>query len=173
MVFIDGGNLYQSLRGTLKRTDLDYQRFVEAIAADRQLQRTYFYTAAVDQALQPEVFKAQQQFLTAIQSTPYFEVKLGRLVYRNWPGQPPIEKGIDVRLATDMLTRAYRDHFDVAVLVSGDNDFVDLVQAVKDQGKHVEVALFRDGGASLQLRNAADRVIEIDAAFLANCWRKK
>lgn len=86
-------------------------------------------------------------------------------------GGEPIEKAIDVRLATDMLTRAYKDHFDVAILVSGDNDFTDLVQAVKDQGKHVEAALFDPPTSSRQLREAADKVTVIDAALLAKCWR--
>lgn len=102
---------------------------------------------------------------------PYFEVRLGRLVYRNWPVAPPFEKGIDVRLATDMLTHAHRGNFDVTLLVSGDSDFADVLQAVKDQGKHVEVALFGSATSSIKLRDVADRVITLDAAFLTKCWR--
>lgn len=96
---------------------------------------------------------------------------LGHLVYRNWPSAAPYEKGIDVRLATDMLSHAFRNTFDVAMLVSGDADFADMLQAVKDQGKHVEVALLGPITSSIRLRDVADRVIKIDAGFLANCWR--
>ena len=60
-----------------------------------------------------------------------------------------------------------------AILVSGDNDFSDALQAVKELGKHVEVALFGSGRSSQQLRAEADKVLVIDAAFLAKCWRSK
>jgi uncharacterized protein (TIGR00288 family) len=99
----------------------------------------------------------------------YLEIRLGRLVYR---GSPPVafEKGVDIKLATDMLVHGSNDNYDVALLVSGDTDFADALQAVKDQGHHVEVALFEPGG-SQRLREVADRVIRIDAAFLIDCWR--
>lgn len=171
MVFIDGSNLYHSLRNDFHRTDLDYAKFVNCLAHGREVRRTYYYCALVDQTKEPQPYRDQQRFLSILQRTPYFEVRPGRLVYRNWPSAPPIEKGVDVRLATDMLTRAFRDHYDVAVLVSGDADFADLLQAVKDQGKQVEVALFGPPTSSRQLREAADVVISLDAAFLAGCWQ--
>ena len=42
---------------------------------------------------------------------------------------------MDVRLATDLIL--LRDIYDVAVIVSGDQDYVPAVQAVKDFGKKV------------------------------------
>jgi uncharacterized LabA/DUF88 family protein len=42
---------------------------------------------------------------------------------------------------------------------------------VKDQGKHVEVALFDPPTSSRQLRDAADKVIVLDAPLLGKCWR--
>lgn len=40
-------------------------------------------------------------------------------------------------LAIDMLTKAYEKHYDIALLLAGDGDFVDLVEAIKDTGKSV------------------------------------
>ena len=57
----------------------------------------------------------------------------------------------------------------LAILVSGDTDFADALQAVKDLGHHVEVALF-DPRGSQRLRDVADRIIRIDILFLADCW---
>ena len=74
-----------------------------------------------------------------------------------------------MRLATDMLTHAYRGNFDVALLVSRDNDFADVLQAVKDLGRHVEVALFGPASSSTQLRVIADKVITMDATLLKKC----
>jgi uncharacterized LabA/DUF88 family protein len=59
----------------------------------------------------------------------------------------------------------------VAILVAGDNDFAGAVQAVKDNGKHVEVALFGKQGTSQQLRSAADRVIVINSRLFKDCWK--
>ena len=100
------------------------------------------------------------------------ELRLGRLVYTNWPSVPPYEKGTDVQLATDMITHSYKSNYDVAILVAGDNDFAGAVQAVKDNGKHVEVALFGKQGTSQQLRAAADMVIPITARLLKDCWKE-
>jgi uncharacterized LabA/DUF88 family protein len=57
------------------------------------------------------------------------------------------------------------------VLVAGDNDYVGALQSVKDNGKHVEVALFGKEQTSRQLRAVADRVITINARFLKGCWK--
>lgn len=45
------------------------------------------------------------------------------------------EKAVDVKLATDLIM--LRDIYDVALIVSGDQDYVPAVQAVKDFGKIV------------------------------------
>ena len=95
---------------------------------------------------------------------PYLEMWLGRLIYRNWPNEPPYEKGIDVKLATDMLVHAFRGNYDVIILVSGDSDFADALQSIKDQALHVEVALFggawasQHQGCSRQSHNAGCRL---------------
>ena len=77
-----------------------------------------------------------------------------------------------MKMATDMLVHGTRANYDVAVLVSGDTDFKDALQAVKDFGRHVEVTLFGHEGSSQALRDVADRVIRIDEAYLADCWRQ-
>ncbi len=111
-------------------------------------------------------------FIIYLARIPNFELKLGQLVYPpNPPGATPYEKGVDVRLATDMLVHAARNNYDTAILVSGDADFADMVQAVKDWGKNVKIVLFgRDG--SRVLRDVADRIIEVDPSFLDDCWRQ-
>jgi uncharacterized LabA/DUF88 family protein len=171
MVFIDGSNLYHSLRNHFKRTDLDIGKFCRKIIKRRQLVRIYYYNAKVGQKQEPELYKQQQAFFDGINAIPYTELRLGRLVYTNWPSVPPYEKGTDVQLATDMITHSYKNNYEVAILVAGDNDFAGAVQAVKDNGKHVEVALFGKQGTSQQLRNVADVVIPINIRLLKDCWK--
>lgn len=170
MVFIDGSNLYHSLRDQLGRTDLDFEKFYRKLVGDRRLVRVYYYNAPVDQTKQPQQYASQRRFFDRMRRLPYLEMRLGRLVYRNWPTAQPYEKGIDIKLATDMLVHAFRGNYEVAVLVSGDTDFGDALQAVKDLGKHVEVVLFWGGSSSRHLRDVADKVIVLDQDFLQDCW---
>lgn len=170
IVYIDGSNLYHSLKETLRRTDIDFQKLCDKIVGNRRLVRVYYYNAPVDQTKEPGRYQNQQRFFQAMKETPYLELRLGRLVYRNWPTESPYEKGIDVKLATDMLSHAVRDNYDVATLVSGDNDFADALQAVKDLGKNVEVALFGQRTSQF-LREVSDKVIALDAGFLSDCWK--
>jgi len=171
MIFIDGSNMYHSLKHFYKRTNLDIGRFCQKILGRRQLVRMYYYNARVGRKEEPERYKRQQSFFAEVTAIPYTELRLGRLVYNNWPGTPPYEKGVDIQLATDMITHSFKNNYDVAILVAGDNDFVGALQSVKDNGKNVEVALFGKERTSMQLRNVADRVITIDGRLLRGCWK--
>ena len=70
------------------------------------------------------------------------------------------EKAVDVKLASDLI--ALKDIYDIAVIVSGDQDYVPAVQVIKDYGKRVVTVAFerRDGrllpGGARQLNQASD-----------------
>jgi len=72
-------------------------------------------------------------------------------------------------IAVDMLKYAYDDTYDTAILVSGDGDFAAAVNAVKDRGKHVEHAYFKDA-PSVALRKAYDKYIPLDKDFISPCF---
>ena len=173
MVYIDGSNLYHSLRSAANRTDLDFLAFARKLAGQRTLQRTYYYNAQADQSNDPTGYQQQRRFLSSLRDVDYLEVRLGRLIYRNYPHEPPYEKGIDIKIATDLLVHGGNGNYDAAILVSGDTDFCDALQAVKNAGKIVEVALFDPPTSSRVLRDVADRVIRINRDFLADCWRTR
>jgi uncharacterized LabA/DUF88 family protein len=170
-IYIDGSNLYHLLKNEFSRTDLDFEKFCNKLLGGRHLVRIYYYNVPLDQTKEPERYKEQQKFFLGMRRLPYLEMRLGRLIYRNWPNEPPYEKGIDVKLATDMLVHGFRGNYDVIILVSGDSDFADALQAIKDQARHVEVALFGPAWTSQHLRDVADKVITLDADFLSQCWK--
>lgn len=76
------------------------------------------------------------------------------------------EKGVDVKLATDLLV--LNDIYDVGIIVSGDADYVPVVQSVKDWGKQIiNVSFLKRGGGILpggakRLNRIADRSLEVD-----------
>jgi hypothetical protein len=51
-----------------------------------------------------------------------------------WPTRPAVEKGIDVKLAIDFVTKAVAREFDVGILASCDTDLAPAVEAVLDLG---------------------------------------
>src|SRR5262245_6026602 len=58
-------------------------------------------------------------------------------------------KGVDIALTKDMLSHAFLNNYDAAVLVAGDGDYMPLVEEVKRLGKIVYVAFFTGDGAGL------------------------
>lgn len=165
-IFIDGSNLYHGGRRANVRVDV--QKLSEKLLDGREIVRNYYYAATVPQDMNVAVHEAQARFLASFDYAPYFEVKLGRIEPR--PKGRWEEKGVDAQLATDMVFFAARNLYDVAILVSGDGDFKHTVQAVKDLGKHVENAYFREGH-SRELMKTCDRFIELDSKYLKGCLR--
>jgi len=60
---------------------------------------------------------------------------------------------------------AYQNQYDVAMLVSGDGDYVDCVRAVKAAGKHVVNAYFISS-QSPALKDACDDWVCMDKDYL-------
>ncbi len=173
MIFIDGNNLYHSLKHVMGRTNLDFQEFSNRLVKGRHLMRVYYYNAPLNRDDDEEKYRMQQSFFDSLDTVPYLTKKFGRLekrlVRQNLPDgtfvsvPTYVEKGVDTFIVIDMLSHAYKDNFDTAILVSGDEDFAVMVENVKDLGKHVEVANL---GGSYVLRQAADKYILIDRDFL-------
>jgi uncharacterized LabA/DUF88 family protein len=166
VIFIDGSNLYHALRSNFRRHDLNFADFARRLCGSRRLFRIYYYNVLQDPVQRPEGYREQQEFLDILRKTSYLEVRLGGTKVA---AGVQIEKGIDIMLATDLLYFAWNDSYDVALLVSGDADFAYALQAVKNMGKHVEVAYF-EGGVSKDLLNIADNRHQLDRKFFSTLW---
>jgi len=168
-IFIDGSNFYHALMAEMDRADIDFYALARKLCGTRDYIRTYYYNAPLDQTADPRAYAAQQKFFDALHATPYVTLKLGRLVKRSGIY---VEKGIDIKIAVDMIGLALKNAYDTAILVSGDGDFADAVEAVKDLGKHVENACPKKSLAR-HLQQACDKVTILDAAFLEDCWLRE
>jgi uncharacterized LabA/DUF88 family protein len=78
------------------------------------------------------------------------------------------EKGTDIAMAVDALQVGLDGKIDIAILVTGDGDFVPLVRALKKQGIRVLAAFFKytdnQGKPSFineRLRNSCDYAVDI------------
>ena len=83
-----------------------------------------------------------------------------------------MEKGVDMRIGIDLLVGASRNLYDTAVLVSGDGDLTEAVRAVKELGKHVELAAL-PSGRSWELVQVADVVTEIRPADMSPLFLRR
>lgn len=164
-IFIDGSNFYFGCRNLMGKANIDFYKLSKLLVSGRTLIRTYYYNAPLDKKTDELKYRNQQRFFEQLKRTPYLEVRLGRLVERNGI---LVEKGIDVSIAIDMLTLAWNNVYDTAILVSGDGDFAAAVRSVKDKGKHVENAYFKSN-QSRALTEACDIEIELTSALLKGC----
>jgi hypothetical protein len=91
--------------------------------------------------------------------------RAGSIRYNLFTKELGDEKAVDVNLATDLLK--LKDIYDVAVILSGDQDYVPAVNAIKDFGKRVINVAFQkpDGqllpGGARRLGYATDWTIEV------------
>ena len=166
MIFIDGSNLYHVLKQNTDKRDLDYKKFSQKLCGSRELIRTYYYNIRQESPDNPKLAESQDRFLNALYETEYLEVKLGIWKQR---GQTMVEKGVDVMIAADLIAHAYEDHYDTAILVSGDADFYPALQIVKDTGKQVEVAAF-DSNLSSEAAKFSDSIIKFNKNYFEDLW---
>lgn len=76
-------------------------------------------------------------------------------------------KGVDIALTKDMLSHAFLNNYDVAVLFAGDGDYLPLVQEVQRLGKLVFLVFFDGAGSGLNedLQVQCDQFIELNGHF--------
>ncbi|HJN92338.1 MAG TPA: NYN domain-containing protein [Dehalococcoidia bacterium] len=103
-------------------------------------------------------------YLKAIQQIPHRSVRLGSI--RDGKAKRK-QKGVDVRLAVEMLSDAQAGHLEVALLLAGDADFVPVVDEVRRHGVNV-VVIAVETSLARTLRSAADEVWPIDPKKLSN-----
>lgn len=191
MIFIDGNNFYHGLKTVGLSTKIDFRKFVEKTSTEYNLIKTYYYNSPYQQQADPTGYKNQQKFFDYIRSLPRFELILGRLekriitipdqIYERIKDIHPkksfetlVEKGVDVNIAVDMLKFAFLNYYDVAILVSGDGDFVPVVKSVQELGKKVINAYFKDKERKgFHLIRTCDIFIEINGAFIKECQYKR
>ena len=145
-IFIDGSNFYHSVKDTFDLHDnqINFTKLIEILRKDRLLIGTYYYNASLDRGYNKEIYWKQQKFFDGLRRIPGFHVIPCRMRKIKKPdGTFDFSvKGDDIHLATDMISLAYENSYDTALLVSGDGDFVPAIMKVQKLGKRVENAYF-------------------------------
>ena len=153
MAFIDGSNLFYSTKDENFRMDFSLLRTFladPAIYGEKvRFIRSYYYGSTTGH-LSQEAFFQKLMAMGYDTRTVALKHKAGKLV----------EKGVDVWLAVDMVNFAARGQYDIAVLLSGDSDYLPACRIVKDWGKTLVLATFGQS-CSQELRLVADLFIDL------------
>jgi len=129
--------------------------------------RIYYYDAIVDETHRE--YKKQRKYFDAIDDQYAYTVRLRKLVKSSKSEFK--QKGVDVLIAIDALTKAYRDHYDTGMFVMGDGDFVPLIEAVKDAGKKT-MCVYYPPNSSEDLIRCCDMRISFDDELIEGLLKK-
>lgn len=151
MIFIDAQNLFYGTKSYDDSLEIDFLRLVDVLSDGYDLIRSYHFDS-----FNPEQ-NNKEGFFTFLE-TNGFRVEAKPFRERD---EGYVEKGADIGLATELIACGFNDSYDIAVVVTGDDDFSKAIKYVQDRGKIVEVASF-ESHASSGLKRRADKFIKLD-----------
>ncbi len=163
-IFIDGSNFYHNLRRY--NIKIKFEDIIKKIETKRKIVEIFYYTALLDKAIDETKYKEHKRFLGKIKKIPNFKIVICNLRKIILPDGSVdfVIKGDDVYLATDLIKGSYENLYDVAIIVSGDADFIPAINLVRKNGKKVINAFFPKS-SSYQLRNCCDGSINLRKAL--------
>jgi len=164
-IFIDGSNFYFKLRdltskldGKYNLIDFDFRKFAEWLIRPNELLEIRYYLGAIrrerNNSKSEQLYADQQKLIGKLQQQNII-ITLGQLIKH--PDKTYHEKGVDVRLAVEMIKFARENKYDIAYLVSSDTDLVAAVEEVRAFGKKVQYVGIPKG-QSYGLSSVADDV---------------
>ncbi|HLY32542.1 MAG TPA: NYN domain-containing protein, partial [Ktedonobacterales bacterium] len=146
-VFVDVANLVYSARSL--RIEMDFGRLLNFLHGNRRLIRAHAYAPTSPDGI-------EQSFLPAVKGLGY------RITTKNYKtfASGAKKADLDLDMCMDVVRLVEAGALDTVVLVSGDSDFLPLLEYCSDHGVRVEVAAF-DDSAALILRQSCDLFINL------------
>ncbi len=147
-VFVDVANLLYSAR--TQRIAIDFGKLLDFLRGNRRLIRAHAYCPTSPQP------GDEQMFLTAVKGLGY------RITTKNYKtfASGAKKADLDLDLCMDVVRIVDGGAVDCIVLVSGDSDFMPMLDYCSDHGVRVEVAAF-DEAMSATLRQSCDLFVNL------------
>lgn len=178
IAYVDGFNLYFGLRdkGWRKYYWLDLVALVQSLLKpDQVFIEAHYFTSRIRVAgNNSNDTKRQSIYLDALATLPSLTIHEGHYLQKtmkchtcNATWFTYEEKMTDVNIAAQLLTDAFDDRFDTALIISGDSDLTPPVQRIRQRfpEKRIIIAL-PPGRHSQQLTQAANGAFTIGEAKL-------
>ena len=141
MIFVDGNYLRRLFKEFFDDDNIDFFKMRNSLLtwydsiptnpSKANLIRTYYYDGIAE--TEPEHTEHKKYFDSLKRRFFFLDVRLGDAV-KTADGTFR-QKGVDILMAIDALTMAYRNYYESGLFVLGDRDFIPLIRAVKDAGK--------------------------------------
>ncbi len=151
IVFIDGNNFYNKLKelcGNSKKyrlSDFNYDGFARWLVKNNEFVEVRYYLGALkrqgDEKTE-KMYADQQRFFAKLQKQKV-SITLGQIIQH--PDKSFHEKGVDVRVAVEMISLARAGKYDIAYLISSDTDLVPAVEEVTKFNKILHYVCFPEG----------------------------
>ena len=133
IIFIDNSNIFKGFRKY--NIKADYEKLKHIITKNRKLEGIFLYEGAI-YPMSPEKKKWYEDLNTKSGYT--IRVSFDKIALNE-----TYEKKVDVIIAIDIISLAYENTYDIAILVSGDGDFIPVVKKLKELDKKIELWAFR------------------------------
>lgn len=199
MIFIDFENFqinvnkyYSGLKDDddlpLKSPKLDYnvfpQKLVEKIGSQHILVKTFMFAPKPDEFLiKNKARESTYNWLNGMRNMDRFALIEGSHCARPVSGftfdtmditNPAsyyvVEKGTDVNIAAHLITKGFMNAFDTAVLISGDTDYLPVLDLLNTLGKSV-VMVGVHGQNLMKFKHHSDQQVILDKTFFDECLR--
>lgn len=145
-VLIDVQNFYHSAKNLYGKR-VNFKKLLEVAVGDRQLVRCFAYVVRTETEEEQMFFDALEKLGIEIRVKD-LQVFYGGAKKADW----------DVGIAVDGIRLS--NSVDVIILMSGDGDFVPLVEYLKNTGTQVEIMAFSKS-ASIRLQEVADDFFDL------------
>ena len=154
-ILIDGSNFYHRLK-ELKiknQLQLDFSGFVKFLAGKDKLVRSCYYVGAIrTQKNNPKSMKLYINQRKLFSSLEKQNIKIYRGYILKTDGWH--EKGVDVKLAIDILIGAYENLYDKAIIVSSDTDLLPAINKAVSLKKTIQYVGFSHKPSFALIRHA-------------------
>lgn len=172
-IFIDGSNFYRGGKKLINDKSIsllkfDYTAFNKFLCQGNEVVGARYYIGAIkrhNNDKKSEVMYADQQRLIAWLQQHSIPTVLGTIIKH--PDKSFHEKGVDVRIAVEMIRLARLDEYDQAILISSDTDLVPAVEEVHSFKKKVKYIGF-PSNQSFGLSKTADDLLLLRKEDLLN-----
>lgn len=145
-IFIDVQNMYHSAKNLYNRR-VNFREILKTAVAGRQLIRAFGYVVRTESGEEKHFFEALERVGIETREKD-LQVYYGGMKKADW----------DVGMAVDAIRLS--NSVEVIIVVSGDGDFIPLVEYLKNQGKQTEVIAFGKS-ASAKLKEIADDFVDL------------
>ncbi len=143
---------------------VNFQKLMDELIGNRVLVNVCYYVAPLDIEANKEKYRGHQRFLDKLRQIPKFKVILCTLkkIKADDGKYAYLVKGDDVKMSNTLIMGAVDNLYDTAIVISGDEDFIDSINIVRKRYKKKIGNAYFSKSSSSNLRKACDFTINLD-----------